>query len=60
MPAFMTAVAASECGEDADMVRAADGEWVREVEVPLEAEGDACGEGGRVFRSGGMAAVGVV
>lgn len=47
MPAFMAAVAASECGEAA-MARVAEGEWVREV--PLA----ACGEGGRVLRSGGM------
>ena len=50
MPAFMAAVAASECGDEADMVRVLEGEWVREV--PLE--GEACGEGGRVLRSGGM------
>lgn len=54
MPAFMAAVAASECGEAA-MVRDADGDWLREV--PLEAEGDWRGEAGSVFKSGGIEAV---
>lgn len=53
MPAFMAAVAASEWGEVADMVREADGDCVREA--PLEVEGEAWGDGGSVFRSGGMA-----
>lgn len=50
MPAFIAAVAASECGEAA-MLRDAEGDWFREV--PLEADGDCSGEGGRVFKSGG-------
>jgi hypothetical protein len=50
MPAFMAAVAASECGEAA-ILRDAEGDWLREV--PLEADGDCSGEGGSVFKSGG-------
>lgn len=52
----MAAVAASECGEEADMVREAAGDWLREVLLG----GEAWGEGGRVFRSGGMAGSGVM
>ena len=48
MPAFMAAVAAREWGEEADMVREAEGDWFREA--PLEGEGE-CGLAGRVFRS---------
>lgn len=50
IPAFIAAVAASECGEAA-MLRDAEGDWLREV--PFEAEGDCRGEAGSVFRSGG-------
>jgi hypothetical protein len=49
MPAFMAAVAASEWGDVADMVREAEGDWFRET--PVEGEGEACGLAGRVFRS---------
>lgn len=49
MPAFMAAVAASECGDEA-IVRDADGDWLRDV--PLE--GDWSGEGGKLLMSGGM------
>lgn len=52
IPAFMAAVAASECGEEDAMVRVAEGDWLREV--PLEAEGDASGEGGSELMSGAM------
>jgi hypothetical protein len=45
MPAFMAAVAARE----ADMVREAEGDWLRDA--PFEGEGEACGLAGRVFRS---------
>jgi hypothetical protein len=44
IPAFMAAVAASECGEEAAMLREADG-------------GEASGEGGSELISGGMVAV---
>lgn len=56
MPAFIAAVAASECGEAA-MLRDAEGDWLREV--PFEAEGDCSGEGGSVFKSGAMQGGGV-
>ena len=49
IPAFIAAVAASECGDEA-MVREADGDWLRDV--PLD--GDWSGEGGRLLMSGGM------
>jgi hypothetical protein len=52
IPAFIAAVAARECGEEA-MFREADGDWLREV--PLE--GDCSGEGGRLLISGGMSAL---
>lgn len=56
MPAFIAAVAASECGEAA-MVRDAEGDWLREA--PLEAGGDWRGEGGSVFKSGAIERGGV-
>jgi hypothetical protein len=56
MPAFMAAVAASECGEDAmPEAREAEGDWLRDV--PLEAVGDWRGDEGSVLRSGAMAVV---
>jgi hypothetical protein len=55
MPAFMAAVAASECGEAA-MVREAEGDWLREV-LLVGIEGEASGEGGSELMSGGMATV---
>jgi hypothetical protein len=55
MPAFMAAVAASECGEEeVAMLREAEGDWFREV--PLDAAGEARGEGGSELISGGMVA----
>jgi hypothetical protein len=57
IPAFMAAVAASECGEDAAaMVREAEGDWLREV-LLVGIEGEASGEGGSELMSGGMATV---
>jgi hypothetical protein len=53
MPAFMAAVAASECGEGDAMVRVAEGDWLREVS--LEAEGEASGDGGSELMSGILA-----
>lgn len=65
MPAFIAAVAASECGEAA-MVRDAEGDWLREVLMlwlapgcGLEAEGEGRGEGGSVFKSGAIEGGGV-
>jgi hypothetical protein len=58
MPAFMAAVAASECGEDEDavaMVREAEGDWLRDVS--LGGEGEASGDGGSELMSGGIAVV---
>jgi hypothetical protein len=56
IPAFMAAVAASECGEDAAaMVREAEGDWLREMS--WGGEGDASGEGGSELISGGIAVV---
>jgi hypothetical protein len=52
IPAFMAAVAASECGEAA-MVREAEGDWLREV-LWMGGEGEVRGEGGRELMSGGM------
>lgn len=57
MPAFIAAVAASECGEAA-MVRDAEGDWLREV--PFEAAGDCSGGGGSVFKSGAIEGGGVI
>ena len=66
IPAFITAVAANECGEAA-MVRAAEGDALREVLMlwlppgcGLEARGDCSGEGGSVFKSGAMEGSGVI
>jgi hypothetical protein len=56
MPAFMAAVAASECGEDAAaMLREADGDWLRDES--LGGDGDASGDGGSELMSGGIAVV---